>query len=622
MVKISQILISIVCSGLMYSCRNQANELKQVTVNDSRNVSHIFRLEGEPGYQGQVIWMECVDYIQGQVCNQKPGTSEKTAKFMEFRGALVQVLIDEEPDTLYGTYYEILGGIIANKDSIVCPKGDGVPEKLKECISVNYNAKDREFGYLRKAFDIVERTHSNNSSSSTQKPLSSNPDSSTPVAQIPQSSFVQQHGFLQAKNSRLYDEHGNIIRLWGMSLFWSGFDEGAAYYNANVVETLHNDWNVNLIRAAMQVDEGGRGYKIDRNEKLKIVKVVEAAIQQGIYVIVDWHTYNVVKEEAQEFFAEMAQLYGQVPNVIFEIFNEPVGVDWSRNVKPYGQEVIKKIRDKNARNLIIIGTKEYSANPQDAALDKINDSNLAYTLHFYAADHKEEYRQRALQAMNNGATVFVTEFGTCEASGNGRFDPDETERWIKFMAENGISWANWSISSKAETCSALKPGADTNGKWPDNQLTESGLWIRGRLREQRLDISTTQQANVGNLNKNYNKQATEGLSGIELLNGIRNIIGADNKLAPNEAEIKPFIGSFSTIKDKNDPNLSVTGYCMTDNACGRSDAYSRSDVPLSQLQCNKFCYIDLVTRKYQESKIFSIQNPPQHYLNCGWSTCN
>lgn len=115
--------------------------------------------------------------------------------------------------------------------------------------------------------------------------------------------------------------------------------------------------------------------------------------------------------------------------------------------------------------------------------------------------------------------------------------------------------------------------------------------------------------------------AEDGLKGLELLEGIRNIIGVDPNVSPEESHHKPFVGSFSTIHTENDPSLENTTYCMTDNACGRWDAYSRPDVPLDDLYCNSFCFIDITTKKYTKSKIYDIQNPPLNYLNCGWETC-
>lgn len=110
------------------------------------------------------------------------------------------------------------------------------------------------------------------------------------------------------------------------------------------------------------------------------------------------------------------------------------------------------------------------------------------------------------------------------------------------------------------------------------------------------------------------------LSGIEFLNGIRNIIGADPQIKPEDARYKPFVGSFSTFQEENQV-LNSTSYCLTDNHCGHWDAYSRRDVPLQLLSCNSFCYISKDTRKFKTSSKYSITNPPSSFLNCGWETC-
>ena len=111
------------------------------------------------------------------------------------------------------------------------------------------------------------------------------------------------------------------------------------------------------------------------------------------------------------------------------------------------------------------------------------------------------------------------------------------------------------------------------------------------------------------------------LMGNEFIDGIRTIIGLDPSVPKDQIHYKPFTGSFSTIKSDDDPKLSYTSYCMTDNACGHWEAYSDSNVPLEKLACNKFCFIDKQSRKYVESKTFTVQNPPNHYLSCGWETC-
>lgn len=113
-------------------------------------------------------------------------------------------------------------------------------------------------------------------------------------------------------------------------------------------------------------------------------------------------------------------------------------------------------------------------------------------------------------------------------------------------------------------------------------------------------------------------KAEECLEGTQLLEGIRSIISRDPSVPPQEVIYKPFTGSFSTIKSDDDPALSTTKYCMTDDACGHFEAYSRPDVPLQDLSCNIFCYISKSSGNYVQSTIYSINNPPTSYLNCGW----
>lgn len=47
-----------------------------------------------------------------------------------------------------------------------------------------------------------------------------------------------------------------------------------------------------------------------------------------------------------------------------------------------------------------------------------------------------------------------------EASGDGPLNIPEWERWINWLEKHKISWVNWSISDKNETCSMILPRAD------------------------------------------------------------------------------------------------------------------------------------------------------------------
>ncbi len=310
----------------------------------------------------------------------------------------------------------------------------------------------------------------------------------TPVAKAapplpsPPSDVVARHGQLRVQGNRIVDQHGQTVVLHGMSLFWSQWM--GKYYNADAVRHLQSEWNCTVVRAALGVGSGGY-LENPEAEKQKVIAVVDAAIERGIYVIIDWHDHEAQGHlpQAQKFFAEMAQRYAKYPNVIYETFNEPLqNASWSEQIKPYHAAVIGTIRQYAPQSLIVCGTRVWSQRVDEAAADPLPFENIAYTLHFYAATHKQSLRDTAQKALDQGVALMVTEFGTTEASGNGPIDREETRKWFEFMDANDISWCNWSIADKDETSAALRPGAEPNGDWSDEQISPSGLLVRAELR--------------------------------------------------------------------------------------------------------------------------------------------
>jgi endoglucanase len=299
---------------------------------------------------------------------------------------------------------------------------------------------------------------------------------------------VEDHGQLSVKNARIVDKNGNMVQLRGMSFFWDQWSEGSRFYNSGVVNTLVNDWKVSVVRVA---------YSGTKGNKELAKAVINAAIDKGIYVIIDWHSHTADNETsaAKTFFKEMAEAYGNKPNIIYEVFNEPIEQKWP-TIKTYAEAVIEEIRKVDNKNIILVGTRDYSKRVDEAAANPISAdkrANVAYVAHFYAAQegHGNEIRSWIRTALNAGLAVFITEMGTTEASGRGDVDTKATDTWLSFLDQYQISWANWSITDKEtdynsgqkETSAALKPGVSTNGSgWSTSNYTESGLYIYNKLR--------------------------------------------------------------------------------------------------------------------------------------------
>lgn len=328
--------------------------------------------------------------------------------------------------------------------------------------------------------------NNNSNSSSSKKPTSTVPPApSDPKGTTP----VSQHGQLSVKNGQLVDKNGKGYQLRGMSthgLTW--FPE---FVNESAFKTLRDDWNTNVVRLAMYVDEWGNGqcYMGNKSGSLELLeKGVDICIKLDMYVIIDWHVLNPgdpskYTNEAKSFFETVSKRYAKYPNVIYEICNEPNGgASWSGNIKPYAEKIIPVIRKNAPNSVIIVGTPTWSQEIDKPLSDPLSYKNVMYAFHFYAATHAG-LRSNVENCVAQGLPVFVSEFGTCDASGGGANDFNETQKWLSYFDKQGISYCNWSICNKDETCSVLRPGTSANGNWSESDLTENGKWMRNWLKK-------------------------------------------------------------------------------------------------------------------------------------------
>ena len=303
---------------------------------------------------------------------------------------------------------------------------------------------------------------------------------------------VSTYGELKANGGKLSGscpQYANqAVQVKGMSLFWSsGADSSTVFYSEKAVNAMVKQMNIEVIRFAMGVtqekfQDQGRGYLSSAQgetlQKGYLKNVVNAAIENDIYVIIDWHieSANGNTSEAVKFFEYAAKEYGSYNNVIFEVWNEPVGADMG-TVASHANSVIAAIR-KHSDNLVLVGSPEWSSHPEQCAQAGINDKNYGCTLHFYAATHQTGnggYNDRAAQAMSKGVPVFATEWGTVSADGNGSPNQGASEAWINWMNQNKVSWANWSASAIKEQSAAFQNLAIDNGL----TFTNSGNMVKG-----------------------------------------------------------------------------------------------------------------------------------------------
>ncbi|KAF2517285.1 glycoside hydrolase family 5 protein [Flavobacterium foetidum] len=294
--------------------------------------------------------------------------------------------------------------------------------------------------------------------------------------------FVKKHGKLSLMGTQLVDQNKKPIVLRGMSFGWHSM--WPRFYNEKSVRWLKKDFKCNIVRAAMGIELGQFSYlKEPQFSKEKIEAVVNGAIQSDIYVIIDWHSHNINLKEAKEFFAEISKKYAKYPNIIYEVFNEPDYETW-QEVKSYTEEIIRVIRQNDPDNIILVGCPHWDQDINLPASDPIiGYNNIMYTMHFYAATHGKELRDRTDAAIKSGIPVFISESAGMEATGDGPLDYQSWQDYIDWMENRKLSWITWSVSDKDETCSILKKSAKSDGKWKDEDLKESGIKIREYLRK-------------------------------------------------------------------------------------------------------------------------------------------
>lgn len=298
---------------------------------------------------------------------------------------------------------------------------------------------------------------------------------------------VERHGQLAVLGNRIVNQHKHPVSLAGPSLFWANKGwQGDLFFHPKTVAYLKEEWRASIIRIPVGVETNG-GILHDWDGRMEKIKtVIDAAILHGLYVIIDWHSHFAEEnpDAALRFFREIAQAYGNYPNIIYEIYNEPLDdTDWSTVIKPYAESVIAAIREHDPDNIIVVGTQTWSQDVDKAANDPITGfSNIAYALHFYAGTHKQELRNKAMYALNKGLALMVTEWGTVDADADGKVAKEETLRWMDFLQQNQLSHCSWAFNNKAEGASILAPDTDPAGPWSDWDLTESGLLVKDIIR--------------------------------------------------------------------------------------------------------------------------------------------
>ena len=324
------------------------------------------------------------------------------------------------------------------------------------------------------------------SSTGSTTTVASKPNSNGNSVAAPNGSPYFRHGTLSVRGANLVDKNGKKVQLYGMSTH--GLSWYPQYVCYDSFKTLRDDWNTNCVRLVLYPrDYNGYLTGGDQNQlKQTVYNGIDYATNLGMYVIVDWHVHNYnpneTVNEAIAFFRDVSARYKSYDNILYEICNEPINSDWNNAIKPYAEKVIPAIRANDSNAVVLVGTNTWSQDLEGPLSNRLSYTNVMYTFHFYANTHTDIMRGRLQAAVNAGLPVFISEFGTCDASGNGGFNLAQSTQWFSVIQNYNLSHINWSLCNKSETASALLAWTGKTSGWQENELSESGRLVREHFR--------------------------------------------------------------------------------------------------------------------------------------------
>nr|BAF57457.1 putative glycosyl hydrolase family5 [uncultured symbiotic protist of Cryptocercus punctulatus] len=279
-------------------------------------------------------------------------------------------------------------------------------------------------------------------------------------------SVAPPYGLLQVVDNKVSDSRGNPIILRGVGFAWHNW--WPEFYTSAKVGEIKTVFNANVVRAAIAYDKDG-GLQSNPTKAYDLLyAVIDGAVAQGIYVIVDWQVFQIFESQAKDFFTKVVTKYKGVPNVIYEILNEPESDGWAA-IKRYSISLLGTIRGIDPGAFVLIPTPNWDQYIEQAAADPITEyKNIAYTLHIYVGTHPDSYLTNARNALSKIA-IFGTEIGAMNADGDGPLNIEKFNRWISFYEEVKISYLAWALQTGSLSCGLT------------NSVTISDLTAWGKL---------------------------------------------------------------------------------------------------------------------------------------------
>ncbi|WDI39978.1 glycoside hydrolase family 5 protein [Bremerella sp. P1] len=293
---------------------------------------------------------------------------------------------------------------------------------------------------------------------------------------------------LKVVGNRVHDTDGNDVWLQGVN---AGGLETLPQDKQQIKSTVVaiDDWKANCVRVPIK-DEfwyGKSHYQNDGGKEYRetIDRIVNLAANRGAYVVIDLHKYRAPKQEYVDFWKDCAAVYKNHPAVLFDLMNEPHGINWEvwRNGGFVGtksgtdesaflndeekkknqgfesvgmQALVDAVRSTGAKNIVIAGglswCNDLTGIAEGYALDDPTGNGVMYSWHTY--HWHTDWEKRVLPAAAKypiflgevGADIKKMDFIPAEAQ-------EDPYTWVPdmlgFIQKHHIHWTGWCFHPKA-----------------------------------------------------------------------------------------------------------------------------------------------------------------------------
>lgn len=312
--------------------------------------------------------------------------------------------------------------------------------------------------------------------------------------------------WLRVEGNRIVDEDGSVRILRGVNIADPYFLVWENHFTEADFAELSKNWNVEIIRIPVHPGLWKKDPDYITNY---LDPLVSWSKKYGMYILIEWHgigdpvtgeTYHPPWEHYSPWYGNpydscpnltasawhmIAERYKDKSWVLYDIFNEPVGIIWGRPVgsaliwnewRPVAENLIDIIRSHNPKALIFVGGVRWAGDLRNIKLNPIRRENIVYASHVYPNFPRREDWEEYWGYLTMTHPVFVSEWG---------YDPKRPEKHyfgtrqaygeplLDYMENKVAGWTAW----------VWHPtwGPPMFKQWENYEPTEFGEFVKAAL---------------------------------------------------------------------------------------------------------------------------------------------